>query len=291
MEWIIVILSIIIVLSFLYFFMIKKEIKRITKEIKIIKVSSSNALLHTEKASFLLIDEIKEINSLLEEMRQNRIDYEKKKDNLQNMMTNISHDLRTPLTSALGYLDMIIHSNLTDEEKEQSLDIVFQRLKRLEELIEEFFELSKMNSNVQLEDVNMISVLEECIAHYYEDYKCKNREVILITNQPKIMIFSNRMMLSRIFDNLISNALKHSTGNLEIKVKQKKKITITFTNEFDNQELELDKIFEQFYTVDISRTEGNTGLGLAIAKEFTERLNGTITASKKEKKLQIKIEF
>lgn len=271
--------------------MIKKEIKRITKEIKIIKVSSSNALLHTEKASFLLIDEIKEINSLLEEMRQNRIDYEKKKDNLQNMMTNISHDLRTPLTSALGYLDMIIHSNLTDEEKEQSLDIVFQRLKRLEELIEEFFELSKMNSNVQLEDVNMISVLEECIAHYYEDYKCKNREVILITNQPKIMIFSNRMMLSRIFDNLISNALKHSTGNLEIKVKQKKKITITFTNEFDNQELELDKIFEQFYTVDISRTEGNTGLGLAIAKEFTERLNGTITASKKEKKLQIKIEF
>lgn len=271
--------------------MLKKEIKRITKEIKTIKVSSSNALLHTEKASFLLIDEIKEINSLLEEMRQNRIDYEKKKDNLQNMMTNISHDLRTPLTSALGYLDMIIHSNLTDEEKEQSLDIVFQRLKRLEELIEEFFELSKMNSNVQLENINMISVLEECIAHYYEDYKCENREVVLITNQPKIMIFSNRMMLSRIFDNLISNALKHSTGNLEIKVNQKKKITITFTNEFDNQELELDKIFEQFYTVDISRTEGNTGLGLAIAKEFTERLNGTITASKKEKKLQIKIEF
>lgn len=291
MEWMIVILSIIIVLSFLYFFALKKEIKRITKEIKTIKVSSSNALLHTEKASFLLIDEIEEINSLLEEMRQNRIDYEKKKDNLQNMMTNISHDLRTPLTSALGYLDMIIHSHLMKEEKEQSLDIVFQRLKRLEELIEEFFELSKMNSNVQLEDVNMISVLEECIAHYYEDYKCENREVIFITNQPKIMFFSNRMMLSRIFDNLISNALKHSTGNLEIEVKQKKKITITFTNEFDNQELELDKIFEQFYTVDISRTEGNTGLGLAIAKEFTERLNGTITASKKEKTLQIKIEF
>lgn len=289
--FIIIILSIIITFFVLYFFILKKEVNRITKEIKAIKTNSSNALLHTHSSSFLFLEEIKEINTLLEENRLNRICYEKKKESLQNMVTNISHDLRTPLTSALGYLDMIIHSDLKENEKEKALQIVFERLKRLEELIEEFFELSKMNSHYELENVNIISVLEECIAHYYEDYKRKNREVIFKNKQPKIILSSNKMMLSRIFDNLISNALKHSDDNLEIEVIQNKKIIITFINAFHNEKLEIDKIFDRFYTIDISRTNGNTGLGLAIVKEFIEALGGKIIASKIEDKLKIKIEF
>lgn len=291
MEWIIILFGIIIILSFFYLFLLKKEVNRITKEMKKIKANSSNTLLHTEKASFLFLEEIKEINLLIEENRKNRIDYEKKKENLQNMMTNISHDLRTPLTSALGYLDMVIHSDLKEVEKEKALQIVFERLKRLEELIEEFFELSKMNSHYELEDVNIISILEECIAHYYEDYKRENREVIFKNTQSKMILSSNKMMLSRIFDNLISNALKHSEDNLTIEVKQNKKAMITFVNKFHSEALEIDKIFDQFYTIDISRTNGNTGLGLAIAKEFTEALGGMITASKVGDKLEIKIEF
>lgn len=291
MEWIIILFGIIIILSFFYLFLLKKEVNRITKEMKKIKANSSNTLLHTEKASFLFLEEIKEINLLIEENRKNRIDYEKKKENLQNMMTNISHDLRTPLTSALGYLDMVIHSDLKEAEKEKNLQIVFERLKRLEELIEEFFELSKMNSHYELEDVNIISILEECIAHYYEDYKRENREVIFKNTQSKMILSSNKMMLSRIFDNLISNALKHSEDNLTIEVKQNKKAMITFVNKFHSEALEIDKIFDQFYTIDISRTNGNTGLGLAIAKEFTEALGGRITASKVGDKLEIKIEF
>ena len=139
--------------------------------------------------------------------------------------------------------------------------------------------------------MNIISILEECIAHYYEDYKRENREVIFKNAQSKMILSSNKMMLSRIFDNLISNALKHSEDNLTIEVKQNKKAMITFVNKFHSEALEIDKIFDQFYTIDISRTDGNTGLGLAIAKEFTEALGGRITASKVGDKLEIKIEF
>ena len=114
---------------------------------------------------------------------------------------------------------------------------MFERLKRLEELIEEFFELSKMNSHYELEDVNIISILEECIAHYYEDYKRENREVIFKNTQSKMILSSNKMMLSRIFDNLISNALKHSEDNLTIEVKQNKKAMITFVNKFHSEAL------------------------------------------------------
>lgn len=291
MEWIIIVLVIINIFLVLYFFCIKKEINRITKEIRTIHNTSSNTLLHTEKASYLFLEEIEEINALLIENRLDKIQYEKKKENLKNMMINISHDLRTPLTSALGYMDMILYSNLIEEEKIKELNIVFERLKRLEELIETFFVLSKMEDDIMLENVNIIGVLEQSIAHYYEDYKKEKREIILFNKCPKIIISSNRDMLSRIFDNLISNAFKYSSGNLEIKLEEKEQIVITFTNELLNSELEIDKIFDRFYTVDVSRTSGNTGLGLAIVKEFTEQLNGNVSAQIKDKKLEIVLIF
>ena len=98
-------------------------------------------------------------------------------------------------------------------------------------------------------------------------------------------------MLTRIFDNLIINALKHSTSDLEIRVKTKEKIQISFSNTLLYKELDLDSIFDEFYTVDISRTKGNTGLGLAIVKEFTEALNGVVTAKKEKNQLIILLEF
>ena len=98
-------------------------------------------------------------------------------------------------------------------------------------------------------------------------------------------------MLERIFDNLIRNAYKHSISNLDISVKIKDEIEITFINNLTYKNLDTDKIFDEFYTVDISRTKGNTGLGLAIAKEFAEQLNGQISASKNQNKLIIKLKF
>ena len=103
---------------------------------------------------------------------------------------------------------------------------------------------------------------------------------------------SNEPMLVRVFDNLIRNAYKHSDGNLDIEVSQSKdEVKIKFMNNLLYNDLDADRIFDEFYTVDISRTKGNTGLGLAIAKEFVEQLNGKIDAAKKSNKLIIRITF
>ena len=104
-------------------------------------------------------------------------------------------------------------------------------------------------------------------------------------------MISNETMLLRVFDNLIRNAYKHSRGDLEIKVKTGKEMTILFQNELLYPGLDVDKIFDEFYTIDISRTRGNTGLGLAIAKEFVEQLGGHISAQKKQDDLQIILTF
>lgn len=211
-------------------------------------------------------------------------------------MRNISHDLRTPLTSAAGYTDLILNSDLTEDEKISEMKIVKARLKRMTELVDSFFEFSKIlttNKEIELETVNLIGILEECIGNFYEDYKKENREVDFITSNNKISISTNRTMLSRIFENLISNALKYGSGNLTIEVISENAdvIRISFTNRIIDKDLDTGRIFDDFYTTDISRTKGSTGLGLAIAKEFTEQLNGNIEAHIEDDKLVIDTTF
>ncbi len=294
MEWIIIILIIVILLLIIYLFSIKRELKRIKNSIKLLKRHDSNHLIHSEISLKEVKELINEINLLIEKSKEDKIIYSQKNKKLKKMITNISHDLRTPLTSALGYIEIILNSNLSQEEKEKDLRIIEERLKRLDNLINSFFEFSKITSNnnlPDLTDINVISVIEECIVHYYEDYKNTDREIIFNNTIIKYKMKSNKEMLTRIFDNLINNALKHSEGNLEIKIENKSNFKITFSNSLLYPDLDIDHIFDEFYTVDISRTKGNTGLGLAIAKEFTEVLGGKIYAKKTENNLNIIIEF
>lgn len=282
-----------IILLFL-FIMQKNEIKNISRQLKEIKAKNTNELVHTmsgQKACGELIDEI---NSLLKRVRDNRIEYQQKNHALDQMITNISHDLRTPLTSAMGYIRIIQNSNLSEDEKHRELAIIENRLIRLEELLNSFFEFSQIISNEKAPEkteVNMISVLEESIAHYYDDYSSKNREIIFKCKQHKLTVYSNKNMLLRIFDNLIGNALKHGIGNLWITLDCSDAIRIQFENELQDSNMDVDHIFDEFYTTDISRTKGNTGLGLAIAKQFTQLLGGKISAEYDGKMFSVTMEL
>ena len=264
------------------------EIKSITSQLRQIYRQDTNELIHSKygdvNTSHRLINEI---NELLKELRKNRIEYQKKNHNLEQMITNISHDLRTPLTSAMGYIDIIQNSSLPPEEKEQEIRIVEQRLICLEELINSFFELSKVisaNKPPVLETLNLTGILQESISHYYDDYCMQNREIRLVCDMPKIDLPSNRNMLIMIFDNLIGNAYKHGTGNLLVtvspfrQIQETREVHILFENNLLDSDINIDRVFDEFYTTDISRTSGNTGLGLAIAKQFTQLLGGSITA-------------
>ena len=294
MEIILVILVIIILFLVCYLFCMKRELKRIKKELNLVLSRKTNSLVHTEFASKDIRDLVECINTHLTEIKNKESKLERKNTSFTKMIRNISHDLRTPLTSSLGYVSLILESDMTEKEKLNNLKIVEERLKRLSELIDSFFEFSKIisnNENIKIEEVNLIATLEKSISNHYEDFSNQNRVINFKTNKQKIINKSNEIMLERIFDNLIRNAYKHSISNLDISVKIKDEIEITFINNLTYKNLDTDKIFDEFYTVDISRTKGNTGLGLAIAKEFAEQLNGQISASKKQNKLIIKLKF
>ena len=281
----VILLSITSVILLISYIQSKIEIKSITNQLKYLRSKETNMLVHSEndKADELIL----EINSLLKEVRKIHIDYQKKNHALEQMMTNISHDLRTPLTSAMGYINLIQHSELSEEEKNRELAIIEKRLIRLEELINSFFELSQIVSSgkePEKAEINLVSILEEAIVHYYDDYCNQGRQIVLKCEHRKLIFLSNQNMLLRIFDNLINNALKHGTGVLTITVEAAENLQITFTNELASPDIDIEHIFDEFYTTDISRTKGNTGLGLAIAKQIIELHGGNITVSSKRGK-------
>lgn len=295
MEIILVILVIIILFLACYLFFMKRELKRIKKEIDLVLSRKTNSLVHTEFISKEIKDLVECINTHLNEIKSKESKLERRNANFVKMIRNISHDLRTPLTSSLGYVSLMLESDMTEQEKIKNLKIVEERLKRLSELIDSFFEFSKILSNDQMieqDEINLVAVMEKAISNHYEDFSKDNRRIDFKTNKRKITIKSNETMLIRVFDNLIRNAYKHSDGNLDIEINQNNdKVKIKFINTLLYNNLDVERIFDEFYTVDISRTKGNTGLGLAIAKEFVEQLKGEIKANKKSNKLIITITF
>lgn len=297
MIGIIIALSVMLVVMIVFLVLQKIETAQLKSELQEIIKNESNQKIH-RRIGVIDREMVNEVNKMLDLVNRTRIDYNRKNHEIEQMMTNISHDLRTPLTSALGYIDMVLDSKMSDDEKDEALRIIERRLIRLKELIDSFFEFSMViskNEKPEMKEVNLVAVLQESIAHYYDDYCERAREIEFSCKSNKILLNSNVNMMMRIFDNLITNSLKHGQGNLIIKVEEKgtdmvsEEIRISFTNRIEEQDLDVSRLFDEFYTTDISRTKGNTGLGLAIVKQFSQIIGWSISAEEKEGNLSINL--
>lgn len=294
MEIVIIILVIIILFLLSYLFFMKREVRRIKKEIFLIHKNNSNNLVNSEFKAKELTELIDEINKILKNEKENFSAEVKQKKMLNSVMLNISHDLRTPLTSALGYTNMLLSQEKLSEIDFNEINIIKERLLRLEELIDSFFVFSKISNeskNIEKDNANLIELLEDSIVSYYDEFKKEDRNIVIAKNVNKCLIKTNKELLKRIFDNLVVNALKHGDGNLFIDFKEDTFIEISFSNQVLSNDLDISQIFDEFYTTDISRTKGNTGLGLAIVKSFTVLLGGKIKAFLQDDFLYIIIKF
>lgn len=294
MEIVIIILVIIILFLLSYLFFMKREVRRIKKEIFLIHKNNSNNLVNSEFKAKELTELIDEINNILKNEKENFSAEVKQKKMLNSVMLNISHDLRTPLTSALGYTNMLLSQEKLSEIDFNEINIIKERLLRLEELIDSFFVFSKISNeskNIEKDNANLIELLEDSIVSYYDEFKKEDRNIVIDKNVNKCLIKTNKELLKRIFDNLVVNALKHGDGNLFIDFKEDTFIEISFSNRVLSNDLDISQIFDEFYTTDISRTKGNTGLGLAIVKSFTVLLGGKIKAFLQDDFLYIIIKF
>ena len=247
----------------------------------LISISSHNAYLKKLAC---------EINSQLRRLRKERRRFQTGDRELKEAITNISHDLRTPLTAISGYMEL-----LEKEEKSavaaRYVAAIKNRTEAMKHLIEELFRYSIITAspeNVHFENISLNAALEETISTHYVALKARAIEPKILMPTEQIESLLDKNILSRILGNLLSNAIKYSDGDLEITLSHTGKLTFTNTATTLNT-VQVGKLFDRFYTVESARNA--TGLGLSIVKILMEQMNGQVCASYADNKLTIELTF
>ncbi len=290
--WVLIgILIIIIVLLIAKICILKKSADEIADGFADRLASDTNTLISISSRDRHMRNLAKKINIELSKLKKDRQRFQQGDLELKDAVTNISHDLRTPLTAVCGYLDLL-------EKEECSADaaryirVIRNRTEALTQLTEELFRYSvftTISDGTSTEPVILNRLLEESISAYYAILKQNHISPRISLPDTKVSRMLNRSACSRIFSNLISNAIKYSDGDLEITLRESGEII--FSNHASHlDEVQAGRLFDRFYTVETA-SANSTGLGLSIARALTEQMGGKIDAAYKNGILYVRVIF
>lgn len=269
-------------------YLIKKDIASIDAEFYEILNGDTNGLITIDGRDKSVRRLAANLNLRLKELRSLRLKYEHGDLELKNAVANVSHDLRTPLTAIIGYLELLEKEKMSANAKRYTR-IIVNRIETLKQLAEELFRYSVVTSpdyDSPKERLCVNAVLEECIAaHYSSLVKAGITPQIIMPEIPVYRVV-NRVALTRIFSNLLGNAIKYSDGDLSITLT--KECEISFSNTATKlTEVQVHRLFDRFYTVENARE--STGLGLSISRVLAEKSGGEISAEYADKILTVTV--
>lgn len=282
-----ILLTIVLLLKII---LLHKTLNEISSQMEEILHGDTNAILLVSSHDRRLLKFAAEINTHFVTLRNTQCMLENETSKLTNTITAVSHDLRTPLTAMCGYIDL-----LEGEEKSRAAChytfMIKNRAEALKKLTEELFQYSILYSaekELHYEDVSLNAALEESIAQFYAIFSKAGIFPSIDIPEFRVIRKLDRDYLARIFSNIISNAIRYSDGDFDVVLSPDGEIT------FSNSATGLDavkaaRLFDRFYTV--VNGSGSTGLGLAVAKELTEEMGGTIHSNYDKGRLEIKISF
>lgn len=282
MEILIIVLAVIITtLAILLYISLKKEIKNIADQIAVINRTNTNSKVLVYSCDKEIRRLAIEVNKSIENKKSMEADYKRMDMELRRAIANVSHDLRTPLTSIMGYIQLMDDNGISEEERQQYTDIVRKRAEALQMLITGFYDLSRLESGeygFQLKAINISNILCDIIASFYNDFQDKGIEPSIIIDEITTEVIGDENAVRRIFSNLIQNMLRYSKETVSISLEQKDGFIITA---FKNDTTELTRedashIFERFFTANRARNGTSTGLGLAITKMLVEQMGQSI---------------
>ena len=276
--WVIIgILTLVILVLLIKIYLLRKGAKEIAEAFHDKLITDTNTLIDISTRDSYMTTLAASINEQLRLLRKQRHKYLNGDRELKEAVTNISHDLRTPLTAICGYMDL-----LEREEKSETvtryLSLIANRTEALKQLTEELFRYSVILStqdDMEMENVCVNNVLEESIAGFFGALTERGITPVISITEKRIERRLNKAALSRVFSNILSNILKYSNGDLEIVMREDGQIIFS-NSASDLNEVQVGKLFDRFFTVEAARN--SNGLGLSIAKSLIEHMGGTITA-------------
>lgn len=289
MLYCLIIALIVLIILWAKIYFMKKSAREISEQLEEILKSDTNNLICVSGSDRDIKALAKKINEELRILRKERLRYEQGNSELNNAITNISHDLRTPLTAICGYLDLM--KDVEDPGKlKRYVGIVRERTGIMKQLTEELFRysliVSKEENEIQTEEVFVNQVLEESIGSFYPALTERGIKPRIEITEKRIVRFVNKSELSRVFSNLLSNAIKYSDGDLDISLSDEGEIVFANTAR-ELSYVNTQQLFDRFYTV--KNAQNSTGLGLSIARTLVERMGGEIFADYSNYRLTIKI--
>lgn len=279
----ILLLIIFVLLAKVYF--LRKSALEITDSFRDRLTADTNTLIDISTCDSHMRRLATEINVQLRLLRKERHRYQQGDLELKEAVTNISHDLRTPLTAISGYLELLEREEKS-ETVQRYLSQIQNRTEVLKNLTEELFRYSVVTSSqeMKMERMDVVRVLEESLLSFYGVMQEKDIQPQISMPKESVWRELDVGAVSRIFSNIISNAIKYSDGDLRVEMDGSGCITFTNTTKEMNA-VTVGRLFDRFYTVEASRN--STGLGLSIAKVLTERMGGNISAQYQDEKLSI----
>ena len=284
------VLALCVLTLMIYLLILRSSIREVAEELEEKLRTDTNTLISisTGDSSVQLL--ASRINAQLQALRKERLKLQTGNDELTTAVTNISHDLRTPLTAICGYLDLL-EQEPQSEKSGRYLAVIRERTDAMRSLTEELFRYSVITATadeLDMQAVRLNDILEQSLAGFYGALSA--RGITPEIRMPKAAVIRelDAAALRRIFDNILSNAVKYSDGDLTIRLRPDG--SVTFSNRASSlSRVQAERLFDRFYTVETARN--STGLGLSIAKLLTEKMGGTITAEYESGHLQICIAF
>lgn len=266
------VLSIIIIITLLIIILIyKHNIKIIAKQYKEIINSDTNAEILMSSRQREIKYFVKDINKTIKEYKKLRNNYNHNSLKLKQQIINLSHDLRTPITVIIGYLDLLEERGINNKE----LEVIKRRINELKDLTEDLFRFVIIEeTNLVKEKLDVVNLLKESVLSFYNNFVKKNLKVSIDIKVDSLYIMANKEALNRVFNNIFSNIIKYADTDLVIMVENRQVIFKNHTKLIDK--VKIGKIFDRFFTVNYK--ENSTGLGLDIARDIIEKLGYNISA-------------
>ena len=284
------ILALCVLTLLIYLLILRSSIREVAEELEEKLRTDTNTLISisTGDSSVQLL--ASKINRQLQALRKERLKLQTGNDELTTAVTNISHDLRTPLTVICGYLDLL-EQEPQSEKSGRYLAVIRERTDAMRSLTEELFRYSVITATadeLDMQAVRLNDILEQSLAGFYGALSARGITPEIRMPEAAVIRELDAAALRRIFDNILSNAVKYSDGDLTIRLRPDG--SVTFSNRASSlSRVQAERLFDRFYTVETARN--STGLGLSIAKLLTEKMGGTITAEYESGHLQICIAF